>query len=565
MEVEEYIKAKGWKYRVVQSKRGPQALINFCPFCNSTDWSHFYISLITGQYLCHHCNNSGTLLSLKEHVGDLAGVSSFRDVHIGNGTKPKEIPMDMIDKATNNLLENGDALKYLKRRRFSQEAIIYFKLGYSEEKGNQWIWFPYIVNGEVKDIKKRSLIGKTFLRIGGESALLNEDIFKTNPKEVVITEGETDCIALWSAGYSNVVGATIGAQGINPNWIDLLDKVERVYICYDMDDAGIEGAYKLANRLGLEKCYRIMLPPGIKDVNEFFQKRYTLEHFKVLMEQSKPFHIQYVSTIGEEVSQLIYRIGNKETDEENLHVPWPKIDRLLNGFSSGDLICVAGMPGVGKTAFSINIAYLYAKQNIPILFFELEMRPQRIIPRIVSLHTGIVSEDVMQIDILQAAYRELKEFPFMFAYVYKKPNFDFCADTIRKGYNRYGIRFVVFDNLHFLVRSVSDQTKEVGIVVQSFKLLAEELGIPILLIARPRKTNRRIITNQDLKDSADIEGDSDSVILLHREPMADVNENFVGEGIFKPETLVRVSKARWGPGGDAHMQMDDKRCKITED
>lgn len=564
MEVEEYIKSKGWKYKVSQSKRGPQALIEFCPFCNSTDWSHFYINLNTGQYYCHKCSASGTLLSLKEQTGDLAKLSSFKDVHVDKEEKPT-ISMELVDKANSLLLENGEALKYLNRRKFSQESIVYFRLGYSEEKGNQWVWFPYIVNGVVKDIKKRSLIGKTFLRVGGESALLNEDIFRTNPQEVVITEGESDCIALWSAGYSNVVGATIGAQGINPNWIDLLDKVGKIYICYDMDDAGIEGAYKLANRLGVEKCYRIMLPPGIKDVNEFFQKRYTLEHFKVLMEQSKPFHVQYVSTIGEEVAQLIYRLANKETDEENLHVPWPKLDRLLNGFSGGDLISVAGMPGIGKTAFAINIAYLFAKQNIPILFFELEMRPQRIIPRIVSLHTGIETEHVMQIDLLQATYKELKEFPFMFAYVYRKPSFDFCADTIRKGYNRYGIRFVVFDNLHFLVRSMSDQTKEIGVVVQSFKLLAEELGIPILLIARPRKTNRKIITNQDLKDSADIEGDSDSVILLHRDQMSEANENYVGEGIFKPETLVRVSKARWGPGGDTFMRMDDKRCRITED
>lgn len=561
---EEYIKSKGWKYKVVQSKKGPQALIEFCPFCHSIDWSHFYINLITGQFFCHKCSASGTLLTLKEHLGDLAKVTSFKEVHVDNENKSL-ISMDIVEEAHTKLLDNGDALKYLNRRRFSQEAIKYFKLGYSEEMNNQWIWFPYIVGGIVKDIKKRSLIGKSFLRIGGESSLLNEDIFKLNPDEVVITEGETDCIALWSAGYSNVVGATIGAQSINPNWIDLLDKIEKIYICYDMDDAGIEGAYKLANRLGLEKCYRIMLPPGIKDVNEFFQKRYNLEQFKVLIEQAKPFHVQYVSTLGEEVTQLIYRIVNKEEDEGSLHVPWPKVDRLLNGFSGGDLVCVAGVPGVGKTCFAINLAYLFAKQNIPILFFELEMRPQRIIPRIVSLHTGIESKDVMQIDLLQAAYKELKEFPFMFAYVYRKPTFDFCADTIRKGYARYGLRFVVFDNLHFLVRSVSDQTKEVGMVVQNFKLLAEELGIPILLIVRPRKTNKRIITNQELKDSADIEGDADSVILLHRDQISESNDNYVGEGIFKPETLVRISKARWGPGGDSWMIMDDKRCRIMEE
>lgn len=561
--IEEYIVSKSWKYKIVNGKRGPWFVTNFCPLCKSTNWDHFYIDPDSGFYVCHKCGERGTFLTLKEKLGDLASMVPFKS----SIEEPKEvIPIDNVTKAHQALLENGDALKYLNHRRFSNEAIEYFKLGYSEEMGNRWIWFPYIVGGEVKDIKKRSLIGKSFIRVGGESALLNENIFKTNPDEIVITEGESDCIALWSAGITNVVGATIGAQSINPKWIDLLDKIPKIYLVYDSDDVGLEGAYKFANRLGLDKCYRVILPPGIKDVNEFFQKRYTLDQFKVLLNQAKQFQIQYISSIGEEISKYLYKLVAKDTEEEGLHVPWPKVDKLLNGFGAGDLISVAGIPGVGKTAFAINLAYLFATADVPTLFFELEMRPQRMIPRLIALHTGIDSNQVNQVEIVQRAYKDLSRIPLLFAYHYRKPNFDFCADTIRKGFNRYGLKFVVFDNLHFLVRSATDQTREVSLMVQNFKLLAEELGIPILLIARPRKTNKRIITNQDLKDSADIEGDSDTVILIHRDLKADAMENIVGEeGIFSPKTLIRVSKARWGPGGDHWMLMDDKRCKLMEE
>jgi len=566
IDAEEYIKAKGWKYKITQSKRGPQALISFCPFCGSMDWSHFYVNLSTGQYYCHHCNASGTLLSLKEHIGDLAKVTSFKDLSAEKTKEESIIPLEKVEESHVTLLQDGDALKYLHRRKFSQKAIEYFKVGISYEKDNRWIWYPYITNGIVKDVKKRSLIGKDFLRIGGgESALLNEDILSGPLEEVVITEGESDCVSLWSAGYHQVVGATIGAQGINPHWIDLLDKVQKIYIAYDSDEPGLEGAYNFANRLGLEKCYRIMLPPGIKDVNEFFQNGYTLDQFKLIMDQAKQFHIQYVSSVGEEISKLIYKLTSKSTEESGLHIPWTKVDKLINGFGSGDLISMAGMPGVGKTAVALNLAYLFARDNIPTLFFELEMRPQRIMPRFVALHTGIESDNVMRLDILQATFKELRDMPLLWAYVYRKPNFDFCADTIRKCYNRYGLKFVVFDNLHFLVRSIADQTREVSVTIQNFKLLAEELGIPILLISRPRKTIRKIITNQDLKDSADIEGDSDTVILLHRDLRSDIQEHYPAEdGIFVPELLVRVSKARWGSGGDCRMIMDDKRCRVLE-
>jgi len=66
-------------------------------------------------------------------------------------------------------------------------------------------------------------------------------------------------------------------------------------------------------------------------------------------------------------------------------------------------------------------------------------------------------------------------------------------------------------------------------------------------------------------NSADIEGDSDSVILIHREPKAANEENYKGEdGNFAPETLIRVSKARYSSGGDCYLIMDDKQCRLTE-
>ncbi len=68
-----------------------------------------------------------------------------------------------------------------------------------------------------------------------------------------------------------------------------------------------------------------------------------------------------------------------------------------------------------------------------------------------------------------------------------------------------------------------------------------------------------------IHNSADIEGDADSIILLHRDRKSDAQESTpIEEGIFVPELLVRVSKARWGPGGDTHMIMDDERCQVLE-
>lgn len=567
-EVLEYLDSRHMGYKLVDGVRGKEAICKICPYCHDKE-GHFYFNVSNKVFYCHKCEAKGTLLTLKGDLGDLAPVSSFKDLSTDKETKAI-IALDEIEQAHTSLLQNGDALKYLHSRKLSMEAINYFRLGLSVEGSVTWLWFPYFINGVPVNVKKRALPPhpKAFKKIvGGISSLYNVDTLAPNTEDIVIVEGEMDCIALWSAGMRNVVSVPDGAGTFRPEDIDKLDKVSKIYIVPDNDDPGIEGAYKVANRLGIERCYKVIMPFGIKDVDQFFQNKYTLEQFIKLLLAARQFNVQYVSSLGEEVSKMIYRLTSPEKEEKDtIHLPWKKLDKLINGFEPGDLISVAGRPGVGKTSFALNLIYQFSKMNVPSMLFEMEMRPQRIVPRIISMHMGIDSTNVMQVDVAQTAFKELKDFPFLFAYNYKKPSFDFCADTIRKAFNRYGLRFLVFDNLHFLVRSKTDQTKEVSFVVQSFKLLAEELAIPILLIARPRKSNNKIITNEDLKDSSDIEGDSDLVILLHREPKRGAEGNYTNEeGIFDSKLLVRVSKARYSSGGDCNLIMDDKQCRLMEE
>jgi len=51
----------------------------------------------------------------------------------------------------------------------------------------------------------------------------------------------------------------------------------------------------------------------------------------------------------------------------------------------GDLIVLASRPGVGKSSFAFNLLYYYARAGIPSLLFTLEMRPERILPRLAAL------------------------------------------------------------------------------------------------------------------------------------------------------------------------------------
>ena len=564
-DIREYIENKRWRYKIVQSQNGPQFLIEKCPFCFDKNGTHFYISSITGQFYCHRCGQSGSLFTLKKHLGDLVEPISFDTL-----TPKEEIIIDDMEfenaqKAHLKLLQDKDVLLYLSSRCFSLEAVKHFKLGLSEEYNLKWLWFPYISSGKLKNIKKRTLppAEKGFMRlIGGESSLYNEDILNTKLDYVTVCEGESDLVALWSKGFKNVVATSVGAQGIKNEWIEKLDKIPMILIAYDSDDRGQLGAQKLAARLGIEKCKQIKLPNGHKDINEYFQRGKRAIDFQQLIDNAETFDVEHVKSLAGFIQQSVHKIYAGEK-ENKLELPWKNVNKLLDGLAPGDLIVVAARPKVGKSSFSFNVLYHFAMMGIPVLLFSLEMAPWRILPRIVALHRRKDSRLCNDLNELLTAYKELKHVPFYLAYKYTKPNWDFVADTIRNCVRRYGIQFMVFDNLHFLCRSFTKQTEEVSVMSQNFKLLAEELAIPIMLIARPRKTSAKIISGEDLKDSADVEGDLDSLIILSRERKRSISGEDV-EGAFEPKTLIDVPSSRYSSGGSTFLWAVDAEARFDE-
>ena len=128
----------------------------------------------------------------------------------------------------------------------------------------------------------------------------------------------------------------------------------------------------------------------------------------------------------------------------------------------------------------------------------------------------------------------------------------------------------MFDHLHFLCRSITNQVQEVGLAVQAFKFLAEELEIPIILIAQPRKIQAdSIMTAMDLKDSSSIYSDCDHLILMHRARKVS-NTRDLQEGAalqteaFDPVTLIRVEASRYNAGGETVLDYHGEYSRFDE-
>jgi twinkle protein len=560
----DYIRDKGLDHRITAG----QVVLKRCPFCGD-EGNHFYLDQgEEGPFFCHKCQERGNLFQLKKHLGDippkfssgngtrkpLSGVSrAFPNKDIGNHRPDPKT----ANQAFERLLGDTEALSYItEARRISMGAVNHFKLGLQIDKdGSKWLTIPHFVKGELVNIKSRSLppAEKTFRRVQGcSSVLFNADALE-GQEEIYLTEGEIDAITLWDQGVKNVVGVTTGAGSFDPEWIDQLRAVKKIYLCYDPDEPGQKGAREAARRLGYERCFNVCLPEG-QDVNEYFRAGNDIFDFQTLVNQAGQFDVAGILSIEKAFDRLREEIKRPEI-QAGIMTPWATVNRLMpTGFQSGDLVVLSAPPKVGKTSLALQIASHTSLSDIPTLFYCLEMRPMKLIQKIVQCE---IKAEVVGVEELTRAKMRFSGKPLYLGYCYQKPELNGIIQTLKEAVKRYGLKFLVFDHLHFLCRSISNQVQEIGLAVQAFKFLAEEMEIPIILIAQPRKIQAdSIMTAMDLKDSSAIFSDCDHLIILHRQRVAGSKETLEGkqpphDQAYNPITLVRVEASRYNPGGEA--------------
>ncbi len=540
----QYIESKNWESR----DRGTQLNVRTCPLCTDSGW-HFYLHKESGQWDCKKCQESGNLFQLKKRLGDIE--DAIHPAYRKNSfKKPDHLHVQEYHRT---LLGDTEVITYLAQRKISMQTIKRFRLGVRVTSESKWLCIPHWEARSVVNIKYRSLppAEKKFLREPGcKSVLFNANALESH-REVLITEGEIDALTLIEHGNENVVGATNGAGAFDAEWIQQLEKAEKIVICFDADEAGQKGALSLAKRLGYKRCWNLLLP--CNDVNEFFQQ-HTREDFDQLLQSANQFSLPGVIDVR---SALDLLQGEQEWEQESrgIQTPWENVNRIIHGWKPGDLIIVTALPKTGKTTWMLDITRYLVLRWVPVLFFCLEMRPERLMRKIIQAQYRI---DHVTPASIQNARLLFEDGQLYFGYFYKHHKIEDILHLIREAIQRYGIQFVVFDNLHLLCRS-ERINEQVAQATFAFKLLAEEMEIPVVLIAQPRKrenTASEIMSAEDVRYSSAVHSDCDQMIILHRNRKASkakeitVKKFVAKEESMEPVTLVRVEAHRYGSGGE---------------
>lgn len=265
------------------------------------------------------------------------------------------------------------------------------------------------------------------------------------------------------------------------------------------------------------------------------------------------------SSIEEVVKQNLVRIEDYRTNQGLITgVPshFVDLDRLTAGFQKSDLIIIAGRPGMGKTAFALNIARNAAlESNIPVVFFSLEMSKEQVAMRLMCGEARVDSQRIRTGFLSQEECRRLmatgQTFMNMPLFIDDQPGITplELRAKARRLMMEHGLGLVIIDYLQ-LMRihgRFERREQEISEISRSMKNLARELNVPVIALSQ---LNRKVEERHDkrpqladLRESGAIEQDADVILCLYRDEV--YNPDAKDKGI--AEVLIR--KQRNGPQG----------------
>ena len=231
------------------------------------------------------------------------------------------------------------------------------------------------------------------------------------------------------------------------------------------------------------------------------------------------------------------------------------LDRLLNGLHAGQLIIVAGRPGLGKVDRGDGLRPVRRRSGTTMAsaIFSLEMSKVEIVMRLLSaearvplhvLRSGQLSDD----DWTKLARRmgEISEAPL---FVDDTPNMNLMEirAKARRLKQRNDLKLIVVDYLQLMTspKRTESRQQEVAELSRGLKLLAKEVECPVIAVSQlnrgPEQRTDKRPQLSDLRESGSIEQDADVVILLHRDDYYDKESPRAGEADFI------VAKHRNGP------------------
>ena len=442
-----------------------------------------------------------------------------------------EVKIDEFEKELQYLKPLSEkSVGYMKLRGLTEENIHTFSV--MEYKGK--IAFLYKQGNRIKGVKLREPIknpsgAKMTSITGSKFGFYNAEHIADTEKELIICEGEFDCMIIKQAGFNNVVSVGAGSksakQMVKENK-EFLDRFNNIIIYSDNDEAGTQ----------MDKDFTELLGHKVKVIDKRIckQKDANLEYFKYGCDQ-----------IRQVIESARFKIeGRRDLDKDPYKGLKPDagkfiptgitdLDNAINDLAPGLLTLITGRSNGGKTTFVKQIIANAIDKKSKVYLMNGENDPEYFLNEFYSVVIGREEKNYNVVKINKRYRKEpkpdilarLQEWHKGKFYMFNKGEsklkttealIAMVDEELR--YNQHDL--IIIDNLMSILSTTAfEKYEQQADFVQRLKDLALAYKTHIILVLHPNKTYQKgqKMDFEHISGSSDIYNKADNIIAVIRE------------------------------------------------
>ena len=237
-----------------------------------------------------------------------------------------------------------------------------------------------------------------------------------------------------------------------------------------------------------------------------------------------------ISEVLTSVTAMIEDVYSKGSDLTGLDTGFIDLNNKLGGFNKSDLILIAARPGMGKTAFALNlVANAAIRSKASVAVFSLEMSKEQLVQRLLSSQSNVALDSISKGKIADDEWKKLTD-----AMTILSSSGIFIDDTpgikvseirskCRKLKMEKGLDMIMIDYLQLMEADgrADNRQQEVSKISRSLKILAKEMNCPVVALSQLSRNTESGKDHtpklSDLRDSGAIEQDADIVMFIYRD------------------------------------------------
>ena len=371
------------------------------------------------------------------------------------------------------------------------------------------IAFPYFRCHTLFNIKYRTA-NKKFRqeKDARKQFYMSKELILSDQKELIIVEGEMDVLSLYQCGFKNVISLPDGApqkaeMRADDKRFQLLetldlDRLEKVIIAVDMDEAGQALATELEHRLGKDICWRVSWPDSqdvtCKDANETLLIHGTSVVVECI-ESAKPNPIAGVFNANEYMDGVLDLYYGRTA--KPLSTGFSELDELYKVMPATFNV-VTGVPNHGKSNFLDQIIINMAEHHDwKFAVFSPEHSTQQHLRRLVEKRNRKPFDDGPTPRMSEAELRRGMDWlDGNFHFIESGdhiPTIDYILDKAKRINLRHGIDGLVIDPFNKIDASRESGKREdehIRDLIAKCQQFGKYYNVTVWMVAHPHKMYR---------------------------------------------------------------------------